>query len=291
MLHKSKSLFLVLSVFYASCGNNHFSGSAETVQIPTKSAGSPDSITGNSLPNESSDATKPSNEPAKPVATETFNECDKFSDTNMVAFVSEIQDKKNPNGETIQSLRQFPFDLENYYLSKPAVTSTVCMKNLDIGLTAFSKGFPGAASLQEWFALDINFILVAPESGDYYFTMNSDDGSAINIAGKQLEFQLGNEKPRKFLWGMDGHSRPENFGRQASVADGSSVTVPAVPTEKITLAKGQKYPMRVLYYQGPRFEIMLDMMWKTPSGNAPERIPLSAIQKPKAELLSLIQGS
>ncbi len=120
----------------------------------------------------------------------------------------------------------------------------VCLDKFDIPNQSWELGFPGAASLQEWFALHSTSMLVISQPGSYSFKIISDDGANVYINGTKLIDNDGN------------HS--------AKAATGT-----------IDLAAG-KQSLVLDWYQGPRTYIALQLFWKTPGSSDYVIVPSSA---------------
>lgn len=115
----------------------------------------------------------------------------------------------------------------------------------DVGDRAWTAGFPGPSGLimnndgmplNEWFAFDLSglFRLSSAEvSGDYQFALFSDDGSI---------FQLDN----KTIIDYDGQHSP---GWRCA-------------TSPVTLNQGDLHQAHLQYFQGPRTQIALRLLWR-----------------------------
>jgi hypothetical protein len=96
---------------------------------------------------------------------------------------------------------------------------------LSVPQQAFTSGFPGVTSRYEWFAIDYHGDIFIDKRGSYMFELTSDDGSVLYIDGKRII---------------------DNDGlHQAVSARGAA-----------KLQHGLHH-LRVSYFQGPRFEVML----------------------------------
>lgn len=136
--------------------------------------------------------------------------------------------------------------------ASPCPFSALLVPNLAVTLRPFSAGFPGVQSdLVEWFAIRFAGRIVIPADGMYGFQSCSDDGSKLLIDGAMV---LNN----------DGvHAR--------SCARG-----------QVMLTAGE-HPIVVEYFQGPRYEIGLELFW-TPPGMPEAIVPASAFRLDLAEL-------
>jgi len=161
-----------------------------------------------------------------------FQDCEKVPDRHMVAELYALE-------KDTQGLPDF---------SQLKSSKKLCMKQLDITDRDFKEGFPGVDGLIEWFGLDIRFRLDVPVTGEYEFTLNSDDGSRLFI---------------------DGHEVIDNDG-QHSQKQKSAI---------VALTSGL-HEVRLPYFQGPRYRIALELQWKGPGDVKAGYIPPQFILRP-----------
>ncbi|SMF64898.1 PA14 domain-containing protein [Pseudobacteriovorax antillogorgiicola] len=135
---------------------------------------------------------------------------------------------------------------ENFLLMKPQ--GYLCMDQLDIAPRDFSLGFPGVTNRFEWFALDVQSLLWIEEPGDYYIGIRSDDGSRVFLNDQLI---IDN----------DGQHSPEEKGVY------------------ITLTPGY-YPLRIHYFQGPRYTLSLELLWQLPDSDDKVHIPQNNLRYP-----------
>lgn len=107
----------------------------------------------------------------------------------------------------------------------------------DIAPRAWDKGFPGVAERFEWFAIRYAGSFRIANAGEYSFRLSSDDGAKVVIDGKP-------------------------------VVDNDGQHPPKAASGKVQLSAGD-HQMVLEYFQGPRFEINLQL-WVTPPGKAEE---------------------
>jgi hypothetical protein len=123
----------------------------------------------------------------------------------------------------------------------------VLMPSFDVSKRSYKKGFPGVPKfMNEWYALSFRGKLIAPASGFYYFTLNSDDGSRLFIDDKEIVDNDGLHGPRKSrgaLWLWAG-----------------------------------EHPIRVDYFQGPGKTIALELFWKPPGAKKDVIVPKCALK-------------
>jgi len=138
------------------------------------------------------------------------------------------------------------------------VISQVCLEQFNIKPQALTNGFPGATDLKEWYAINFKFQLDISKAGEYAFSLNSDDGSALYIDGSK-DATIDNQglKP---------------FGK--------------VKTGKISMTAG-KHDINVRYLQGAKggsgaqpIHIGLELKWKGPGDTTDTYLPLEAISRP-----------
>lgn len=107
----------------------------------------------------------------------------------------------------------------------------------DIPPRQWDQGFPGIAERFEWFAIRYAGQFRVAEAGEYTFRLSSDDGSKLTIDGKL-------------------------------VIDNDQQHPPKSASGKVQLAAGD-HQMVLEYFQGPRFEINLQL-WVSPPGQGEE---------------------
>ncbi len=143
------------------------------------------------------------------------------------------------------------------YITKGTPKSgTVYVSALNVPTRMFSEGFQTASGepvkdeqgtkLIEYFGLDFESdlaLLDTDEEGDYEFSVLADDGTLVSI--------------------QDGTGTWKTVINN----DGDHPTKMGCATERVRLEKRKLYPIRVKYYQGPRYHISLMLMWrKAPVG-------------------------
>jgi len=130
---------------------------------------------------------------------------------------------------TTQSLKEIDF------MAPPI--ATISLQQFNILKRLFDSGFPGVRDIFEWFALECTAKLTVQknEAGKISLQLTSDDGSMLYIDGKMM---LDN----------DGQ-----HGEQSVTGSG-------------TFAQGP-HNLRLIYFQGPRYHIALELKWKTHNDN------------------------
>jgi hypothetical protein len=105
---------------------------------------------------------------------------------------------------------------------------------LNVPVRSFLDGFPGVASdLVEWFAIDFYADLVIETAGTYEFRLTSDDGSVMYL------------------------------GESVIINNDGVHAVQSVNSAPVQLAKGAN-PIRISYFQGPKQQIALQLLYKGP---------------------------
>jgi hypothetical protein len=122
----------------------------------------------------------------------------------------------------------------------------VCMDQYNVAPRDWSTGFPGVTNLFEWFALRTTTNIVVPMDGSYSFKLNSDDGAKLYIDGKLVI---------------------DNDGQHA----------PTAKEATITLTAGQ-HALSIDYFQGPRYQIALELYWKTPGASSYVYVPKASFK-------------
>ena len=113
--------------------------------------------------------------------------------------------------------------LPNFAKLKPA--GTIYTSSLNIPPQSFKTGFPGVTKRFEWFAIAYGGKFWIQKPGVYRFALISDDGSRLEIDGRELIDNDGIHPARRL-------------------------------EARVELAGGI-HEIRVEYFQGPRFEIAL----------------------------------
>lgn len=127
--------------------------------------------------------------------------------------------------------------------------ASILVPNFDVPERAFSMGFPGVEDLFEWFGIRFEGRLVVPTTGTYALRITSDDGSILWIDGQK-------------------------------VIDNDGVHAPRTVNADYVLTAGN-HPFRLDYYQGPRYLIQLQLLWKKPGDSAHSIVPPDAFLRPE----------
>ncbi len=125
----------------------------------------------------------------------------------------------------------------------------VCLAQLDIKTRNFSEGFPGVEKLFEWFSLDMKFAVKVPKAGKWEFKLVADDGAILYID-------------------------------QTKVVDNDGVHGPQERNGRSQLSAGI-HDFRVSYFQGPRYNIALELYWKGPQDSEFTYIPAANLLRPR----------
>jgi hypothetical protein len=118
--------------------------------------------------------------------------------------------------------------------TKLKAVGTIYADRIDITERHFEEGFPGVTDRIEWFGVQYSGKFGIKESGEYIFYLNSDDGSKLYIDGKL-------------------------------VIDNDGIHSPTEVEQSIMLSAGV-HTLRVEYFQGPRYDIALQLFVAPPSG-------------------------
>jgi hypothetical protein len=132
--------------------------------------------------------------------------------------------------------------------SKMTPVATVVMPDVHVPLRDFSAGFPGVPNLFEWFGIRFDGQIRIDVAGQYKFVLTSDDGARLYIGSKM-------------------------------VVDNDGVHASETKSGKITLAKGL-HPLRLDYFQGPRYHIHAQLFWVKPGTTSQELVPASNLRRP-----------
>lgn len=155
----------------------------------------------------------------------------------------------SPSSKFVAKLYRIPENSEKLPdFSTLSLVKETCLQQLDIAQRSFEEGFPGAGDLIEWFALDINFLVKIEQEGEYTFRLNSDDGSVMSIG-------------------------------DAKVIDNDGLHAPQSKEATVFMQAGQ-HKFRIQYFQGPRFDLALELFWKTPGREDESLLPLEIVSRP-----------
>jgi hypothetical protein len=108
--------------------------------------------------------------------------------------------------------------------------------SLDVAARDFKEGFPGVSERVEWFAIRYDGKFTVANAGEYFFHLNSDDGSLLYIDDKLVVDNDGRHSPR--------------------IADG-----------RIALEQGE-HTIRVDYFQALRWVVALQLYVTNPAGDS-----------------------
>ncbi|MBC7659949.1 MAG: hypothetical protein H7249_09600 [Chitinophagaceae bacterium] len=142
-------------------------------------------------------------------------------------------------------------------LAEATKLTTVCMDKYAVEPRNFGDGFPDVPSVYEYFSLQTSTTLIVNTAGTYTFQLNSDDGSCLNIDGREV---LNNDGEHQ-AYGTDPND---------------SLTVGRKEVT-ITLGKGD-HPLNLNYFQGPKYRIALVLKWKKPGSSTFEYVPREAFK-------------
>lgn len=136
--------------------------------------------------------------------------------------------------------------VDDYINNGAKLQVRIQLSKVDVPTRAWDVGFslPNGSQLLddagqpliEWFALDLKGFIKLPATiaaGAYQFALESDDGSILDINGTTVINHDGQHSP--------------SF---------------KCASQAVTLPAAAKYPVRLRYYQGPRNQIALRLLWR-----------------------------
>ncbi|SMF42830.1 PA14 domain-containing protein [Pseudobacteriovorax antillogorgiicola] len=124
--------------------------------------------------------------------------------------------------------------------------STIYTEKIDVPVMRYETGFPGVPDLFEWFAISYRGRIMLPKSGTYEFRLASDDGSKLFI---DSDLVVNNDSTQ-----------------EVTVADGQADFTSGIKN------------LRLDYFQGPRWEVALQLYWKKPGDDHFEIVPENALR-------------
>lgn len=222
------SVVLGLTLFQ-NCGQVNF---APTQDPLAQSSGDPDTVPV---------------EPPQPPPTNVV--CDPFNQANIIDPKFGIEGKLHSAGSRLDTgLCDNPTQCtsRDYVKLGMKIDAVLFLSQIFVPTRNFSEGFSadGVNALQdannqdlvEWFALDLmsQFVLdTNDDEGDYQFAIISDDGHTLDIENAEFLKDEGEHAPR-----LKCSATSVNF------------------------KKTDKRPFRLTYFQGPRTQISLVMLWR-----------------------------
>ena len=224
-----KSQFLValvssyLSLGASSCGQT----GNEFVELPSEAAPAPDLVNGPNV--------------CFPSGTGGPGTTPTDAKQGIYGKLYALDPAKSSLATTVDGLISNADALANIYFNDFNVPVTSFDQGFRIGPTEYLQD-QKKNTLIEWFGIDTQFRVklrpAADSEGYYQFATDSDDGSLVydkNIMSQET-----------LLVGNDGLHLP-----QFKCAN-----------RAVHLAAGELFPMRLKYYQGPRFLIELKLLWR-----------------------------
>ncbi|MGB0678760.1 MAG: PA14 domain-containing protein [Polyangiales bacterium] len=137
--------------------------------------------------------------------------------------------------------------LPNFVRMKPI--ATIALPNLSVAPRRWTSGFPGVTDdgkpIQEWFAIRFVSKLVVPKDAKVQFKLISDDGATLHINGGTIVNNDGIHKPR-------------------------------AKTGTVRLKKGV-HNLVVGYFQGPKWEIALQLYWRFSDNEEWKLVPTESL--------------
>jgi hypothetical protein len=145
-----------------------------------------------------------------------------------------------------------PNSLSQMFSDSTDVGINLFLDDLNVPTRLFTEGFPAAdgtllqnaqgKTLVEWFGMDVySEIQLGPSDveGPYQLAILADDGANLMIKA------IGNNDYTKFI-----------------DDDGTHPTKMSCATSPLVINSYDRIPMHMQYYQGPRYEIALQLMWR-----------------------------
>ncbi|QQR91278.1 MAG: hypothetical protein IPJ88_06000 [Myxococcales bacterium] len=129
--------------------------------------------------------------------------------------------------------------------------ASIAVPKLDVAPRRFEQGFPGideSKNLLEWFAIRFRGKIRVDKAGLVAFKFNSDDGAILYIDGKK-------------------------------VVDNDGVHAPKEQTGTAQLSAGL-HDVVVEYFQGPRYQIALQLFWKPTANDGWSIVPSEKLFRP-----------
>lgn len=126
--------------------------------------------------------------------------------------------------------------------------ASVVMPDVHVPLRNFSTGFPGVPDLFEWFGIRFTGRLKVDLEGEYTFALISDDGARFYV-------------------------------NEALVVDNDGVHGSRTRTGKVRLKPGL-HPVRLDYFQGPRYHIQVELHWQKPGETKQSLVPAESLFRP-----------
>lgn len=161
----------------------------------------------------------------------------------------------NPPSVRRQGLLGEVFALEygTRYLPKFDEISTppigrIFAATIDVPNRSYRYGYPGLDGLVEWFAIRFAGSLRIDTAGEYRFRLNSDDGSKLYIDGILI---INNDGTH---WNLERYS------------------------EGILLEAGD-HEIVIEYFQGPRYDIALQLLWALPQSEVYVLVPPEVLSR------------
>jgi hypothetical protein len=231
---------LIICILIAG-GFSAFQNCAQVVSFNDAGA-SKDSTQSVHDPNQPTDPSAPNPPPAAVV-------CDPFNQANIVDQKMGIEGSLYSAGARLSSAvcaNSSQCTSRDYIKNGMKVDAVLFLSQIFVPTRSFTAGFSADGQnalkdgnnqdLVEWFALDLHsqFVLDAADmEGDYQIAIVSDDGHTLDIQGTEFLRDEGEHSPR-----LKCSSRV------------------------IHLTHANAYPFRLTYFQGPRTQISLVMMWR-----------------------------
>lgn len=192
----------------------------------------------------------PNKNTAQGTGTDTANPptvCDPFDNSNIISATSGLKGTIHYL-ESQTTTYQTSIDVINH---GKKVDADLFFNRLFVPTRAFTTGFADESGvglkasdgslLIEWFALNLQSkVKLANDDpeGDYQFAIISDDGSTLSLLNDRGVFET------------------------VVPNEGAHPTRMACATKVVSMSRSSKIPMNLTYFQGPRYHIALNLMWR-----------------------------
>jgi hypothetical protein len=237
-----RTLIFCISI---AVGLSVFQNCAQVVSFNDGTGGALSSSLSVDDPNQPTDPENPAN-PNPPPATVV---CDPFNQANIVDPRMGIEGSLYSAGGRLSSsacANSSQCTSRDYIKKGTKADAVLFLSQIFVPTRDFTAGFSADGQntlkdannqdLVEWFALDLHSQLVldaADMEGDYQIAVVSDDGHTMDIQGTEFLRDEGEHSPQLKCSSSTIHLTHENA-----------------------------YPFRLTYFQGPRTQISLVMMWR-----------------------------
>ena len=189
--------------------------------------------------------------------------CDPFDPSNVISPRHGLQGKIHSWPVSKSSKPSSSLDLINRGF---LIDADLFLNKVDVPTRWFDTGFTSADGralvneedeiLTEWFALDLKSRLKLADDeaeGNYQLAILSDDGSTLFLTGD----------------GSGSGSTPGSGAPTTLISnEGAHQTKLGCAARAISITKDQRIPIRLTYFEGPRYHIALTLLWRKVDGSS-----------------------